>query len=80
MFKVDKTVSLNDFDTISQYIKWLCKRKGITIKKMCDDTGYMYNTIAGNYKYQYLSRQVLVDVINYLEGDFNIAMNLPYRK
>ena len=80
MFKVDKTVSLNDFDTISQYIKWLCKRKGITIKKMCDDTGYMYNTIAGNYKYQYLSRQVLVDVINYLESDFNIAMNLPYRK
>ena len=47
---------------------------------MCDDTGYMYNTIAGNYKYQYLSRQVLVDVINYLEGDFNIAMNLPYKK
>ena len=80
MFKVDKTVSLNDFDTISQYIKWLWKRKGITIKKMCDDTGYMYNTIAGNYKYQYLSRQVLVDVINYLEGDFNIAMNLPYKK
>ena len=80
MFKVDKTVSLNDFDTISQYIKWLCKRKGITIKKMCDDTGYMYNTIAGNYKYQYLSRQALVDVINYLEGDFNIAMNLPYKK
>lgn len=80
MFKVDKTVSLNDFDTISQYIKWLCKRKGITIKKMCDATGYMYNTIAGNYKYQYLSRQVLVDVINYLEGDFNIAMNLPYKK
>lgn len=80
MFKVDQTVSLNDFDTISQYIKWLCKRKGITIKKMCDDTGYMYNTIAGNYKYQYLSRQVLVDVINYLEGDFNIAMNLPYKK
>lgn len=80
MFKVDNSVSLNDFDTISQYIKWLCKRKGITIKKMCDDTGYMYNTIAGNYKYQYLSRQVLVDVINYLEGDFNIAMNLPYRK
>lgn len=80
MFKVDKTVSLNDFDTISQYIKWLCKRKGITIKKMCDDTGYMYNTIAGNYKYQYLSRQILVDVINYLEGDFNIAMNLPYKK
>ena len=80
MFKVDKTVSLNDFDTISQYIKWLCKRKGITIKKMCDDTGYMYNTIAGNYKNQYLSRQVLVDVINYLEGDFNIAMNLPYKK
>lgn len=80
MFKVDKTVSINDFDTISQYIKWLCKRKGITIKKMCDDTGYMYNTIAGNYKYQYLSRQVLVDVINYLEGDFNIAMNLPYKK
>lgn len=37
-------------------MKWLCKRKGITIKKMCDDTGYMYNTIAGNYKYQYLSR------------------------
>ena len=61
-------------------MKWLCKRKGITIKKMCDDTGYMYNTIAGNYKYQYLSRQVLVDVINYLEGDFNIAMNLPYKK
>lgn len=80
MFKIDNSVSLNDFDTISQYIKWLCKRKGITIKKMCDDTGYMYNTIAGNYKYQYLSRQVLVDVINYLEGDFNIAMNLPYRK
>jgi hypothetical protein len=80
MFKVDNSVSLNDFDTISQYIKWLCKRKGITIKKMCDDTGYMYNTIAGNYKYQYLSRQVLVDVINYLEGDFNIAMNLPYKK
>ena len=50
MFKVDNSVSLNDFDTISQYIKWLCKRKGITIKKMCDDTGYMYNTIAGNYK------------------------------
>lgn len=80
MFKVDNSVSLNDFDTISQYIKWLCKRKDITIKKMCDDTGYMYNTIAGNYKYQYLSRQVLVDVINYLEGDFNIAMNLPYKK
>ena len=80
MFKVDNSVSLNDFDTISQYIKWLCKRKGITIKKMCNDTGYMYNTIAGNYKYQYLSRQVLVDVINYLEGDFNIAMNLPYKK
>lgn len=80
MFKIDNSVSLNDFDTISQYIKWLCKRKGITIKKMCDDTGYMYNTIAGNYKYQYLSRQVLVDVINYLEGDFNIAMNLPYKK
>lgn len=80
MFKVDNSVSLDDFDTISQYIKWLCKRKGITIKKMCDDTGYMYNTIAGNYKYQYLSRQVLVDVINYLEGDFNIAMNLPYKK
>ena len=33
MFKVDNSVSLNDFDTISQYIKWLCKRKGITIKK-----------------------------------------------
>ena len=80
MFKIDNSVSLKDFDTISQYIKWLCKRKGITIKQMCDDTGYKYNTIAGNYKYQYLSRQVLVDVINYLEGDFNIAMNLPYKK
>ena len=54
--------------------------KVLRLKKMCDDTGYMYNTIAGNYKYQYLSRQVLVDVINYLEGDFNIAMNLPYKK
>ena len=50
------------------------------LAKMCENTGYKYNTIAGNYKNQYLSRQTLVDVINYLEGDFNIAMNLPYRK
>lgn len=66
----------NEIKTLKDYIYILCIRKGITIKQMCTDLDIPYNSFKAGIT-KSISAKRLSKIINYLDGDFTFAFDLP---
>lgn len=66
----------NEIKTLKDYIYILCIRKGITIKQMCEDLNIPYNSFKAGIT-KSISAKRLSKIINYLDGDFTFAFDLP---
>lgn len=66
----------NEIKTLKDYIYILCIRKGITIKQMCTDLNITYNSFKAGIT-KSISAKRLSKIINYLDGDFTFAFDLP---
>lgn len=72
-------VSVNDFITIKDYVKYLCKQKQINMKQLSLAVDVNYKTFLSNLD-RSIHLRTIVKVIDYLDGDLNIAMHLPLKK
>lgn len=72
-------VTINDFETLRQYIKYLCKQKNMNTKGMTSALGLNHETYRSNIGRTFNLRTV-VKIIDYLDGDLDIAMHLPLKK
>ena len=72
-----KEAKLTHYDNFSDYIKYLCQQKGVTITKMCKDLGFNQLGFMTNYKRKRLKRDRLLKVAEYLNADITLLMTLP---
>lgn len=63
--------------TVSDYISILCIMKGVTLKQLCDDLNLKYSSVTIGIK-KSISLKRLRLIIDYLDGDYNVVMNLPF--
>lgn len=70
-----------DFNNLSlkEYIYILCKVKGITAKQMCEDLGISYKAFKAHVSVS-MSAKRLKLIMDYLNGDFALAFDLPLTK
>lgn len=72
-----KNVQTDDYKTVAEYIMYLCKQKGTTFAQVCRELGFNYSSLNASFRTHYIKHAKLTKLINYLDGDFNIVMNLP---
>lgn len=72
-------VTVDDFATLREYIKYLCKLKKTNTRKVTEALDLNYRSFASNIGRKVHARKI-VKVIDYLDGDLNIAMHLPLKK
>lgn len=70
-------VKLTSYDNYSDYIKYLCQQKGVTITQMCKDIGINHSSFKSNYKRFRLNRKDLLKLKDYLNADLALLMTLP---
>lgn len=68
------------YNTSDEYIRFLCKEKGISLKDACAIAGLDYLTLISHYKQCYLKLKTAVALINSLNGDISILADLPLAK
>lgn len=68
------------YNTCDEYIRFLCKEKGIFLKDACAMAGLDYRTIISHYKKCYLKLKTAVALMNSLDGDISILADLPLAK
>lgn len=66
----------SEIKTLKDYIYILCIRKGITIKQMCEDLNIPYNSFKAGITKSISAKRLFI-IINYLDGDFTFAFDLP---
>lgn len=65
------------YQTQAQYIRYLCKEKGMNLKEVCKTIDINYFSIACNYRKKLIGTRRLYKLVNYLGGDMNIVLALP---
>lgn len=81
MAQTGNNIDRIDFNNLSlkEYIYILCKIKGITAKQMCEDLGISYKAFKTHVSVS-ISAKRLKLIMNYLDGDFALAFDLPLTK
>lgn len=77
MIKQEKNYA--DYKTSTDYIEYLCQKKGVTIKEMCDALDFNFDGFVSNYRRKHLKSDRAIKVIQYLDGDMMEFMMLPTR-
>lgn len=72
-------VTVDDFATLREYIKYLCKQKKTNLRKVAKVLNLNYVSFSANIG-RTISLRKVVKVIDYLDGDLDIAMHLPLKK
>ena len=66
---------VQEFKGLRAYVKFLCKQKGIKMKEMEQALNVPKGSILDNLD-RSIGTDRIVKIIDYLDGDFNIAMRL----
>ena len=69
----------NTFQYFGDYIRHLVEVKGTSIKQMCKDLDIPYRSFVANYDYHRMNATRLVKVNEYLDGDLNLMLTLPFK-
>ena len=73
----NKNMQTDQYKTVAEYIMYLCKQKKMTFARVCRELGFNYSSLNASFRTHYIKHVKLTKLINYLDGDFNIIMNLP---
>lgn len=69
-------INMGKIKTLKDYIYILCKYKGITMKQMCEDLNIPYDSFKAGITKSISAKRLFI-IINYLDGDFTFAFDLP---
>lgn len=67
------------YKTYDEYIRWLAKREGTTLKKMCDDLDIPYVSFKSGYLSKRMRSGRRDAVMEYLNGNSEILELLPLK-
>lgn len=68
------------YNTYGGYIRVLCKRKGVSLRKMCLELGFSYRAFLTSYTCKRMRYKRMHKVMDYLDGDVGELMSLPLDK
>lgn len=69
----------SNYKNSTDYIEYLCQKKGITVKEMCEALDFNIRGFISNYSRQKLKSDRAIKMIEYLNGDMIEFMKLPTR-
>ena len=74
-----KRKDYSNYKTSTDYIEYLCQKKGITVKEMCEILDFNYDGFISGYRRRQLKLDRAIKLIKYLDGDLMELMTLPTR-
>ena len=74
-----KQKDYSNYKNSTDYIEYLCQKKGITVKEMCEILDFNIRGFISNYSRQKLKPERAIKMIEYLDGDMIKYMKLPTR-
>lgn len=69
----------SNYKTSTDYIKYLCQKKGITIKEMCNALDFNFDGFNSSFRRKHLKPERAIKLVKYLDGDLMTLMSLPTR-
>lgn len=74
-----KKKDYSDYKNSTDYIEYLCQKKGVTVNEMCNELDFNVKGFRSSYIRKHLKSERAIKVMEYLDGDMLEFMKLPTR-